>query len=598
MFFSAVSLVTRLATRIAISLNISSARGAWRKASSTTNFAGLSSHCDPLVHPPTFPDGRVRIFTGGGYYCDSSKVSAITSNIYVTHVVFAISARERASAVSVASRKLFKASTKSSRVPRSTITTTSTRRVCRASLGRHWRRYRRTCRTSRRTAQWVERWAGRVSGRGGLKVGLVWAGNPSHTNDANRSLNLLQLLPLLGVKGVTFFALQKGARSEQAVEYAGDNWVNLGPEINDFTDTAGIIESLDLVICVDTSVAHLAGAMAKPVWLLLPKPSDFRWMEDREDSPWYPTMRLFRQKERGDWKDVITRLKSALEQQVKEGAPAPWTRKPAVSLQVAYPTQWIAGVTKLPGHRPGLSAVAETRMGMVQYLPDEPVVGDAIAWYGEYLQAQVDFLSTQVATGSTVMEVEAGIGLHALALSRMVGPLGHVMLYESDVVKRQILEQNLEVHGVRNATLMRRRIGGVPEAEPVAGERDGVPQHETLDDLQVERLDWLKVNGGQRALEVLAGGEETIWRLRPRVLVAMTEAEGDEALVAELQQRLLDLGYVYADCAIAAIVTDNFKCRPTEWNGDQLALMFVAVPEEAPDTSALAATKKFGAQGR
>ena len=243
---------------------------------------------------------------------------------------------------------------------------------------------------------------------------------------------------------------------------------------------------------------------------------------------------------------------------MKEGAPAPWTRKPAVSLQVAYPTQWIAGVTKLPGHRPGLSAVAETRMGMVQYLPDEPVVGDAIAWYGEYLQAQVDFLSTQVATGSTVMEVEAGIGLHALALSRMVGPQGHVMLYESDVVKRQILEQNLEVHGVRNATLMRRRIGGVPEAEPVAGERDGVPQHETLDDLQVERLDWLKVNGGRRALEVLAGGEETIWRLRPRVLVAMTEAEGDEALVAELQQRLLDLGYqchVHASALFVATIS-------------------------------------------
>jgi precorrin-6B methylase 2 len=435
-------------------------------------------------------------------------------------------------------------------------------------------------------AQWVERWAGRVSGRGGLKVGLVWAGNPSHTNDANRSLNLLQLLPLLGVKGVTFFALQKGARSEQAVEYAGDNWVNLGPEINDFTDTAGIIEGLDLVICVDTSVAHLAGAMAKPVWLLLPKPSDFRWMEDREDSPWYPTMRLFRQKARGDWKGVIERLTVALEQQAKEGAPAPWTRKPSAPLQVAYPTQWIAGVTKLPGHRPGLSAVAETRMGMVQYLPDEPVVGDAIAWYGEYLQALVDFLSTQVAAGSTVMEVEAGIGLHALALSRMVGPQGHVMLYESDAVKKQILEQNLEVHGVRNATLMRRRIGGVPEAEPVAGEPDGVPQHETLDDLQVERLDWLKVNGGRRALEVLAGGEETIWRLRPRLLVATTGVENDEALVAELQQRLQNLGYQCHFHASALYVASNFNRRQDDMFAGSGVPMILAIPEEAFDDPA------------
>ena len=89
---------------------------------------------------------------------------------------------------------------------------------------------------------------------------------------------------------------------------------NLGPELEDFADTAAVISQLDLVICVDTAVAHLAGALGKPVWLMLQKDPDWRWMLEREDSPWYPTMRLFRQRGYGDWSEVIERVKVALEQ--------------------------------------------------------------------------------------------------------------------------------------------------------------------------------------------------------------------------------------------------------------------------------------------
>ena len=108
------------------------------------------------------------------------------------------------------------------------------------------------------------------------------------------------------------YGLQKGEGAAQVQGLKKGVVTNLGEEFVDFTDTAGVIENLDLVISVDTSVAHLAGAMGKPVWLLLPFAPDWRWLLDREDSPWYPTMRLFRQRRRGEWDDVFKRVADEL----------------------------------------------------------------------------------------------------------------------------------------------------------------------------------------------------------------------------------------------------------------------------------------------
>ena len=150
-------------------------------------------------------------------------------------------------------------------------------------------------------------WRSRLAPR--LKVGLVWAGRPQHHNDRNRSLPLSSLAPLAQVKGVVFYSLQKGAAAAQAQNPPpGMELVDLSQEIKDFADTAALIENLDLVISVDTVVAHLAGALAKPVWTLLPLTPDWRWLLAREDSPWYPTMRLFRQGARGEWGSVIERV--------------------------------------------------------------------------------------------------------------------------------------------------------------------------------------------------------------------------------------------------------------------------------------------------
>ncbi|HEX8011820.1 MAG TPA: tetratricopeptide repeat-containing glycosyltransferase family protein, partial [Casimicrobiaceae bacterium] len=171
---------------------------------------------------------------------------------------------------------------------------------------------------------WVGRWAGRVGAAGELKVGLVWAGNPSHRYDRDRSIPQPLLDPLWDVKGVRFYSLQKGsaaAAAQAAVPERG--LVDLGPDLEDFADTAAVIAQLDLVIGVDTAVVHLAGALGKPVWLLVANPAEWRWLEERVDSPWYPTLRLFRQREHGAWPEVIERVRVALEQRVRSGeAPA------------------------------------------------------------------------------------------------------------------------------------------------------------------------------------------------------------------------------------------------------------------------------------
>jgi tetratricopeptide (TPR) repeat protein len=144
------------------------------------------------------------------------------------------------------------------------------------------------------------------------KVGLAWAGNPRHVNDRNRSMPLTALSPLLDV-GATFVTLQKDLRAgDDATLSARGEILNVGPVLQNFADSAALVAELDLVITVDTSVAHLAGALGVPVWVLLPFAPDWRWLLDRDDSPWYPTARLFRQDEAREWSRVVQRVRDQL----------------------------------------------------------------------------------------------------------------------------------------------------------------------------------------------------------------------------------------------------------------------------------------------
>jgi tetratricopeptide (TPR) repeat protein len=158
----------------------------------------------------------------------------------------------------------------------------------------------------------VAHWRGRLP-QGGLRAGFVWSGSHAHKNDANRSIPLSRLAPVFENLPFACFSLQCEMRdADRSILASLPNLVDLGPELADFADTAAVISLLDVVISVDTAVAHLAGALGKPVVILLPHAADFRWMRARPDTPWYPTAKLLRQPAFGDWDSVIGRLADEL----------------------------------------------------------------------------------------------------------------------------------------------------------------------------------------------------------------------------------------------------------------------------------------------
>jgi hypothetical protein len=169
-------------------------------------------------------------------------------------------------------------------------------------------------------------------GEQSLRVGLAWAGNPRYKADTARSVALQTLLPLLRLPGIIWISLQKGPAAEQLIHLPADVCVWDGSSKDrDLAETAALLATLDLVITTDTCIAHLAGAMAKPVWILLPHLSDWRWMQQVETTPWYPTARLLRQSTPGDWAGVVDRAMKELD---------PFNRSRSMP-----PNLWLAGTS-------------------------------------------------------------------------------------------------------------------------------------------------------------------------------------------------------------------------------------------------------------
>ena len=157
------------------------------------------------------------------------------------------------------------------------------------------------------------KWRSQLDNNNNFKIGIAWAGNPHKARNRNRSCSLADFASLAEIPGLSFYSIQKGHASVEADNPPdGMQIINLGNELDDFADTAAAAANLDLVISVDTAVAHLAGAIGKPVWTLLPFAPDWRWLLNRNDSPWYPSMRLFRQTQPNNWAGVFEQVKNAL----------------------------------------------------------------------------------------------------------------------------------------------------------------------------------------------------------------------------------------------------------------------------------------------
>lgn len=165
--------------------------------------------------------------------------------------------------------------------------------------------------------EWVNTWSPHIP-KEGLRVGIVWSANPVARNVRDRSMSLTELAPLAKLPYLRLLSLQKGEEAEAQITEVDFEVLPLGSEIKDFADTAAIISQLDLVLTIDTSVAHLAGALNAPTWVMLPYDADWRWLRHRDDSPWYPSVRLFRQPTPGDWHALINIVTCALEEWAAE----------------------------------------------------------------------------------------------------------------------------------------------------------------------------------------------------------------------------------------------------------------------------------------
>jgi FkbM family methyltransferase len=431
----------------------------------------------------------------------------------------------------------------------------------------------------------AERWRQRLASDQRLKVGLVWAGNPRHERDRFRSMSLSALDRVLAIENIGIYSLQKERSSRDVETLSRRGVVDLATEITDFCETAAAIQAMDLVVTVDTAVAHVAGALGKPVWILLPAAGDFRWLKGREDSPWYPTMRLFTQKRLGAWDEVVERLALALRDAVS-------ARERGALREALLPPSGPADIggtpeAELPKNSimSRLTRVTQTRHGFIQYAQQPEAPARSLECYGEWLQSQLDLIHRLVGPGSVVVEAGAGIGLSALSLARHLGPKGHLIAYENDANLRRILRQNLQMNRLSGlVTVMPRGLGspamsnGTPREGIVerSHDADNAASCDALDDLLLPRLDLLKIGADAEAKAILSGAQETIWRLRPRLFIGASTA----LLVGELAEQVKAFGYRCWDVRSPLYNPSNFNCRLENVFSDLTSSALAAVPEE------------------
>ncbi|MCC7116129.1 MAG: hypothetical protein IT520_17295 [Burkholderiales bacterium] len=411
----------------------------------------------------------------------------------------------------------------------------------------------------------VESWATRFTDDRRLRVGITWAGRPQHARDRERSIPLERLAPLLAVEDVRFYSLQKGGAAAQAeIVPASVDWVGVGPELDDVEDAAAVLWHLDLLISVDTGLAHLAAAMGKEVWLVLPRPADHRWMLEGERTPWYPTMRLFRQERPGAWKEVVARVAGELR---RRAAARPPFEATATGNRIVESPDRAPLRPAVDEPTPHLAVAVQTRLGFVRMDPDAGDEGRSLEYYGEWLEGRGAYVRKLVRRGDVVVEAGTGAGVCALETARMLGPEGELLVYERSAALRGLLARNLEACGIRQVTLMSRELVG----------RGGfTKERERLDDLGLERLDGLKVNEGWDAEAVVEGAEQTLWRCRPWMVMAV---DGEEAM-SRLAERIRGYGYRTWRMEWPLFSADNFNRRYVDLFDGRAALALIALPEE------------------
>lgn len=403
----------------------------------------------------------------------------------------------------------------------------------------------------------VAKWKQRLAKYDGFKIGISWQGSPDFHADAQRSIPLRHFAQLAAVPGVRLFNFQKGFGIEQLDALNGEfDVVRFGDELDrdagPFMDTAGIMQNLDLVIAPDTSIIHLAGAIGVPAWIALSISPDWRWFLRRDDSPWYPTVRLFRQQTLGDWVDVFSRMAVELKEQVAS------PRKPALAANIK------PSPAEVPVSRPSSSRVLDTgfnclnhsRHGWMLYNKNDMYIGKSFDRYGEFSEGEVAIFERILRPGDSVVEAGANIGAHTIALANLVGPNGRVVAFEPQRLVFQTLCANVALNSLANVDCRCAALGAepgeivVPCLSPnqetnfgglglgayAKGERVPVT---TLDSLAITACRLLKIDVEGMEESVLRGAGTLISECQPILYIENDREDRSASLI----EHLLGLDY-------------------------------------------------------
>jgi len=417
----------------------------------------------------------------------------------------------------------------------------------------------------------------RMQPKSGLfRVGLCWKGNPAHARDTFRSMPFAALAPLLAVKGVEFVSLQQHD-SESGLEGVADR-------CHDLYDLGCEMLGLDLVITVDTAVAHLGGALGVPTWVLLGKPTDWRW-----NTPLYESTMLLVNEAPKKWDTAIKSVVATLEKSLEPIRKAPKRQWPHDKsgfppLRDHVPAAIETGESFPCGYN-NFVETADTRYGKMQYFSRDIWLGRSIELYGEWSEGECDLYRRVVGSNDTVVEVGANIGTHTVVLA---GLAGRVIALEPCLETFDVLESNLDTFG--NVQLLQIAAGASrgsvglltkpnnPGGTEVTGA--GEIDMSTVDYIFCNSdIDFLKLDCEGSELAVLQGAEQTIARCRPLLYVENDRADKSEALVSWIHAH----GYRMYQHHAPLYNPENFRGNKVNVFGNIVSAMLFCVPNERKD---------------
>jgi FkbM family methyltransferase len=419
------------------------------------------------------------------------------------------------------------------------------------------------------------RWTNRIAGIN-KHVGIVWAGNPATKRDRFRSPGFASIAPLLNLPGIDFVILQVGpGRSDLDTADLPPNVIDLGREVTDLADTAAIMSGLDLMISSCTGPLHLAGALGVPTWAIIPFAPYFPWLLDRSDSPWYPSMQLYRQDQPGqDWSSTMTRIAGDL---------VAWSGQPQ---PVAI------------SDTGGFNELALCRAGPMLFNRNDIYIGASLRKYGEFSHRETVLFDLLIHPGMTVLDIGANIGVHTVDLSRLVGPTGAVHAFEPQRLIFQVLCANVALNSRPNVFTHNAAVGAsagttlVPALDPSSHENYGgvsLPGAQrgepvpvlTIDGLDLPACHVIKLDVEGMEAEALQGATSTIQRHRPILYVENDREARSAGLIALIQS----FGYRLYWHLPPLYSGTNFRNDPENVFGGTISVNMLCIPTEVPQSS-------------